>query len=83
MRNYTIASLYLFFRAQLQGLTGQAFGSIIQVIATVVAGLTIAFYYGWELTLVTLSVVPFIAVGGALQLQVTNEINYHTSHNTF
>ena len=54
---------------QVQGLAGQLMGSIVQSIAALVSGLVISFYYGWQLTLVTLSIVPAIAVGGFLQLK--------------
>ena len=43
--------------------------SIVQLVVTLVAGLTIAFVKGWELTLIVLCVVPFIAAAGTLQMR--------------
>lgn len=54
---------------QIQGLTGQLLGAILQNVATLVAGLAIAFNFGWQLTLVTLCVVPAIGFGGYIQFQ--------------
>ncbi|KAJ3078378.1 ATP-binding cassette, sub-B (MDR TAP), member 4, partial [Quaeritorhiza haematococci] len=56
--------------AQVKGLTGQLMGTLLQAFVTAVSGLTIAFYYGWELTLVILAAVPLLIAGGALQLKV-------------
>jgi ABC-type multidrug transport system fused ATPase/permease subunit len=54
---------------RVQGVTGQMLGSILQNLATFVAGLTIAFVNGWELTLVILSFVPLIGLGAALEFK--------------
>ncbi|ORZ35134.1 P-loop containing nucleoside triphosphate hydrolase protein [Catenaria anguillulae PL171] len=55
---------------RIQGLTGVFAGQLIQLIITMVAGLTIAFVYSWKLTLIILACVPFMAAAGALQMKV-------------
>ena len=54
---------------KVQGITGQLLGSVVQSIAAMITGVAIAFAYGWELTLVALTIVPLIAFGGYLQLK--------------
>lgn len=46
----------------LQLATSQPLGFVIQSTVTVIVALGIAFYFAWNLTLVTLAVVPFAAV---------------------
>ncbi|KAJ3190714.1 Multidrug resistance protein 1 [Irineochytrium annulatum] len=58
-----------------QGLTGRLMSSIIQIGVTMIAGLAIAFSHGWELTLIVLGSVPFIALAGAMQLKVLSGFN--------
>ena len=49
---------------------GHKVGLFIQPLATFIAGFAIGFYYGWELTLVLLSVTPLSAVAGAVMAKV-------------
>lgn len=46
----------------LQSATSQPLGFVIQSTVTVIVSLSIAFYFAWNLTLVTLAVVPFASV---------------------
>ncbi|KAJ3207855.1 Multidrug resistance protein 1 [Clydaea vesicula] len=55
---------------QIKGLTGQLIGSVFQTMSTMVVGLTIAFYHGWQLTLVIFCAMPVIAAAGFLQLRL-------------
>jgi len=41
----------------------------VQVMANVVAGVTLAFYHSWALALICLSTLPFTALGFWFQLQ--------------
>ena len=41
---------------------GEKFGTIVECIATFVAGLIIAFFASWKLTLIILCVAPFLAI---------------------
>ena len=61
----------------IQGLTGQLLGTIVQTIATLVAGFTIAFVNGWQLTLIILAILPVMAAGQALQLSKLKGVNKH------
>jgi len=55
---------------QIKGLAGQLMGTILQSVSSMFVGLFIAFYYGWELTLVILAAIPVIGIAGYLQLRV-------------
>ncbi|KAJ3111272.1 tRNA N6-adenosine threonylcarbamoyltransferase [Phlyctochytrium bullatum] len=50
------------------GLTGRCMGPIAQTTVTLLTGLLIAFSNGWQLTLIVMAAVPFIAIGGMLQM---------------
>ncbi|KND00616.1 uncharacterized protein SPPG_03744 [Spizellomyces punctatus DAOM BR117] len=52
-----------------QGLTGQTFAQILQLISNFTVGLGIAFSNSWQLTLVVLACVPLVGIGGYLQLK--------------
>jgi ABC-type multidrug transport system fused ATPase/permease subunit len=54
--------------SQVQGLVGRNFSTIVQVSATMIGGLTIAFYYGWLLTIIVLVVMPLVGIAGAMQM---------------
>ncbi|XP_077979292.1 ATP-dependent translocase ABCB1-like [Glandiceps talaboti] len=53
-----------------QGAAGIRIATVIQSIANMGTGIIIAFYFGWEMTLVVLACVPFMAVGGALEMKM-------------
>ena len=50
--------------------TGVRLGSIIQSIANMGTALVISFIFGWKLTLVILAFVPFVAVGGFVEMKI-------------
>ncbi|EPZ35336.1 ABC transporter domain-containing protein [Rozella allomycis CSF55] len=54
----------------IQGLTGSFLGTILQLVATIVIGFIIAFSNSWQLTLVILSCLPLVSLGGYLQVRV-------------
>jgi ABC-type multidrug transport system fused ATPase/permease subunit len=53
--------------ALVDGMFGAALGVTIQNIACACVGLGIAFYYGWQLTLVLLATVPILVAGQAIE----------------
>ncbi|KAL6008850.1 ABC transporter B member 11 [Asimina triloba] len=56
--------------AAVRGLVGDALGLIVQNIASVIAGLVIAFLADWHLALVILAMVPLIALGGWAEMKL-------------
>ena len=42
---------------------------VLQTVTMLVAGLVLAFIYGWQLALVTLAIGPLIVVAGVLQMK--------------
>ncbi|CAK8684913.1 unnamed protein product [Clavelina lepadiformis] len=56
--------------AKMQGATGVRLGTVIQSVLALGVALGIAFAYGWQLTLLTLAFVPFMAFAGVLQAQL-------------
>jgi ATP-binding cassette, subfamily B (MDR/TAP), member 1 len=55
--------------AKVRGLVGDALSLMVQNIATLVAGLVIAFVSNWELSLIILALIPLIAVNGYIQMK--------------
>ena len=49
---------------------GIRLGSTIMSLSSLLTGITIAFIYGWKLTLVILCFVPALAIAGALQMKM-------------
>ena len=49
--------------------TGQTAATLSQIVATLIAGLVIAFSNSWRLTLIILIIVPFVALAGALEFR--------------
>ncbi|RIA99770.1 ATP-binding cassette transporter [Glomus cerebriforme] len=54
---------------KVEGLTGALMGNIVQSITNVVVGLTIAFSFGWKLTLVITAATPCLFAAGILQMK--------------
>jgi ATP-binding cassette subfamily B (MDR/TAP) protein 1 len=47
--------------------TGIRIGTILQNVANLGVGIALAFYFGWQLTLLMLAFVPFMIIAGFLQ----------------
>jgi len=55
--------------------TGIRLGTLVQSVSGIGTGVIIAFVYSWELSLFILGLVPFIAVGGYLEMKVLSGLS--------
>ncbi|KAH9508579.1 ATP-dependent translocase ABCB1 [Bulinus truncatus] len=53
-----------------QGVTGIRLGTALMSFANMGVAIIISFIYGWKLTLVILGFMPFIAIGGVMQIKL-------------
>ncbi|XP_012936337.1 ATP-dependent translocase ABCB1 isoform X2 [Aplysia californica] len=53
-----------------QGVTGVRLGSVLMSLANMGTAIVISFFYGWKLTLVILGFMPFIVLGGIMQIKL-------------
>uniref|UniRef100_H2ZPT2 Bile salt export pump n=1 Tax=Ciona savignyi TaxID=51511 RepID=H2ZPT2_CIOSA len=56
--------------SRVQGCTGVRIGTIIKNFSSLGVALGIAFAYGWKLTLLTIAFIPFLILGGLLEMQL-------------
>ncbi|CAF0955337.1 unnamed protein product [Rotaria sordida] len=56
--------------ATIQGVAGARIGVILSTVGNLSVGITIAFIFGWKLSLVALGFVPFMVIGGFLQIRL-------------
>ncbi|XP_070567625.1 ATP-dependent translocase ABCB1-like isoform X2 [Ptychodera flava] len=56
--------------SMVQGAAGIRIATLVQNIANMGTGIILAFYFGWQMTLIVLACVPFMAIGGALHMKM-------------
>ncbi|XP_013099657.2 multidrug resistance protein homolog 49 [Stomoxys calcitrans] len=57
--------------SNVQGATGARIGVIVQAMSTIMVGVIVAFFYSWNMTLVTLITVPFVCFSIILEARFT------------
>ena len=66
----------------ISGATGVRLKSVFEAMAGMVIGLTIAFYFGWQLALLILAAVPLIMFTGTVQGKISTGYQVQDSSNT-
>lgn len=56
--------------ASIQGATGIRIGTVLMNVANLGLGLFLAFFYNWPITLVVISFLPIMVIGGIMQTKV-------------
>jgi len=57
-----------------RNLVSQTISSFVDVAATLVVGLSMAFYYCWEITIIAFLLIPLCAVAGMIQNKYLTQI---------
>ncbi|KAK9766045.1 hypothetical protein K7432_005165 [Basidiobolus ranarum] len=55
-----------------QGVSGSTFGTILQVVITILGGFIVGLAYGWKLTLVVMTCVPLLIGAGVIRMRMMN-----------
>ena len=50
--------------------TGARVGTVVACIANIGTAIVLSFIWSWKLTLVTLAIMPLVAIGGAIEIKV-------------
>ncbi|CAG8779799.1 2740_t:CDS:2, partial [Gigaspora rosea] len=64
--------------AHVHCLTGATIGNILQIIATMIACIIVAFVIGWKMTLVCLACIPLLVGSGALRIRMLSNFQKKT-----
>ena len=64
--------------ASVNGLTTTYIAVGVQMMANLLSGIGIAFYYEWRTSLVALGLLPLIIIAGAVQMEFTNGFSAKT-----
>ena len=67
--------------ANIQDALGEKFGELIVTFGGFASGLVVAFYYGWQLSLVLLAVAPILVLGSFLLMKTIQTMYVETSKN--
>ena len=62
----------------LKPLGGHNLGDIIENLVTVLVGMIIAFSFNWQITLVSLAILPLIVLSGKLQMSFNHGMQSNT-----
>ncbi|CAG8680719.1 40345_t:CDS:2 [Gigaspora margarita] len=64
--------------SHVNGLAGATLGSVLQVVATIIACVIVGLVTGWKLTLVCLCAIPLLVGSGALRMKMQNGFQQKT-----
>ena len=74
-----IVSRIVMDTANIQRGVGEKLGEAIRFTTTFIVGFIVAFYYGWQLSLVLLAIVPVLAIAGFLIMKVVGDMSSSTN----